>query len=132
MRIGELARITGVKSETIRFYEREGFLAAPPRTEANYRDYGPAEAARLNFIRRARDLGFSMARIRELLGMADDRSRACAAVDALTRKHLSEVEQKISDLESLRKELGRMLDNCEQGTVDDCLIIEALAKEPAS
>ncbi|PZO65636.1 MAG: MerR family transcriptional regulator, partial [Pelagerythrobacter marensis] len=65
MRIGQLARITSVKSETIRFYEREGILAAPPRTQANYRDYGPAEEARLNFIRRARDLGFSMARIRE-------------------------------------------------------------------
>ena len=71
MRIGELARAAGVKAETIRYYEREGVLASPPRTQANYRDYGPEHARRLNFIRRARDLGFSMTRIRELLELAD-------------------------------------------------------------
>ena len=98
MRIGQLARITGVKSETIRFYEREGILAAPPRTKANYRDYGPAEEARLHFIRRARDLGFSMARIRELLDLSDDAVRSCAGIDALARSHLGEVERKIASL----------------------------------
>ena len=67
MRIGEVARKTGVKAETIRFYEREGILTAPPRTRSNYRDYGPDEAATLTFIRRARDLGFSMPDVRELL-----------------------------------------------------------------
>jgi Cu(I)-responsive transcriptional regulator len=129
MRIGELARVTGVKSETIRFYEREGILPPPARTQANYRDYGPDEVARLQFIRRARNLGFPMARVRELLDLADDKSRSCAAVDALTRAHLSEVERKISGLKALRKELRRMLESCEQGTVGTCLIIEALAKE---
>ncbi len=87
MRIGELARAAGVKAETIRYYEREGVLASPPRTQANYRDYGPEHARRLNFIRRARDLGFSMTRIRDLLELADDRSRACHAVDTLARAH---------------------------------------------
>ena len=127
MRIGELARAAGVKAETIRYYEREGVLASPPRTQANYRDYGPEHARRLNFIRRARDLGFSMTRIRELLELADDRSRSCHAVDTLARAHLGEVNRKIADLEALRRELRRMLENCEQGTVGTCLIIEALA-----
>lgn len=130
MRIGELSRITAVKPETIRFYEREGILAAPPRTVANYRDYGPDEVSRLRFIRRSRELGFSMARIRELLDLSDDRSRSCAAVDALARTHLGEVERKIANLEALRMELGRMIATCEQGTVGDCLIIDALAGTP--
>ena len=103
-------------------------FASPPRTQANYRDYGPEHARRLNFIRRARDLGFSMTRIRELLELADDRSRACHAVDTLARAHLGEVNRKIADLEALRRELRRMLENCEQGTVGTCLVIEALAE----
>jgi len=130
MKIGELATITGVKAETIRFYEREGILPAPARTQANYRDYGSDEVSRLHFVHRARNLGFPMARIRDLLDLADDETRSCAQVDALARAHLTEVERKISELEALRKELGRMLASCEQGTVNDCLIIEVLARDP--
>ncbi|MGB3738578.1 MAG: helix-turn-helix domain-containing protein [Pontixanthobacter sp.] len=130
MRIGELARATGVKTETIRYYEREGILAAPPRTQANYRDYGPNETSRLHFIRRARNLGFSMAQVRELLDLADDKSQSCAEVDVLTRTHLFEVDRKIAELKSLRTELSRMLENCEQGAIGDCLIVEALAQQP--
>lgn len=130
MRIGELARITGVKSETIRFYEREGILVAPPRTRANYRDYGPVEEARLNFVRRARDLGFSMADIRELLDLSDDDSRSCRAVDTLARLHLGKVERKIAILQALRDEMTRMIASCEQGAVSECRIIDALAGAP--
>ncbi len=130
MRIGELARATGVKTETIRYYEREGILAAPPRTRANYRVYGPNETSRLHFIRRARNLGFSMAQVRELLDLAGDKSQSCAEVDVLTRTHLFEVDRKIAELKSLRTELSRMLENCEQGAIGDCLIVEALAQQP--
>ena len=130
MRIGELARATGVKTETIRYYEREGILAAPPRTQANYRDYGPNETSRLHFIRHARNLGFSMAQVRELLDLAGDKSQSCAEVDVLTRTHLFEVDRKIAELKSLRTELSRMLENCEQGAIGDCLIVEALAQQP--
>lgn len=129
MKIGELARITGVKAETIRFYEREGILPSPARTQSNYRQYGPNQASRLHFIRHARELGFPMARVRELLDLADDKARSCAAVDALARTHLAEIERKISDLLALRSELARMLEDCEQGTVSDCRIIETLAKD---
>ncbi len=127
MRIGELARAAGVKAETIRYYEREGVLASPPRTQANYRDYGPEHARRLNFIRRARDLGFSMTRIRDLLELADDRSRACHAVDTLARAHLCEVNRKIADLEAPRRELRRLLENCEQGALGPSRCLETPA-----
>ena len=126
MRIGEVARKTGVKAETIRFYERVGILTAPSRTRSNYRDYGPAEAARLIFIRRARDLGFSMPDIRELLELSEEDDRSCAEVDSLARAHLGQVESKIAALQVMRDELSRMIASCEQDRVSDCRIIDAL------
>ncbi len=126
MKIGEVARKTGVKAETIRFYEREGILNAPPRTRSNYRNYGPAEAATLIFIRRARDLGFSIPDIRELLELSNEDDRSCAAVDSLARAHLDQVERKIAALQLMRDELSRMIASCEQDRVSDCRIIDAL------
>ena len=81
--IGALAKATGTKVETIRWYERVGLLAAPARTTGNYRAYGPPHLARLSFIRRARDLGFSLDQVRVLLGLAEDQDRSCEAVDAI-------------------------------------------------
>jgi Cu(I)-responsive transcriptional regulator len=126
MKIGEVARKTGVKAETIRFYEREGILSPPPRTRSNYRDYGPGEAATLVFIRRARDLGFSMPDIRELLELSNEDDRSCAAVDSLARAHLDQVKRKIAALQVMRDELSRMIASCEQDRVSDCRIIDAL------
>ncbi|MBR0553476.1 MerR family transcriptional regulator [Stakelama marina] len=128
MRIGEVARKTGVKAETIRFYEREGILSPPPRTGSNYRDYGPAEATKLTFIRRARELGFSMADIRELLDLSEDADRPCAKVDAIARSQLGKVESKLEALEDMRTELARMIASCDRERISDCRIIEALAK----
>jgi Cu(I)-responsive transcriptional regulator len=127
LRIGELARHTGIKVETIRFYEKSGLLPEPERTSANYRAYSDAHLARLSFIRRARDLGFTLEQVRELLGLADDRSRSCAAVDAIATAHLVEIDRKLADLSALRAELSRLIGDCRQGTVADCLIIETLA-----
>jgi Cu(I)-responsive transcriptional regulator len=124
--IGELGRRTETKVETIRYYERIGLLAAPARTEGNYRAYGEAELNRLSFIRRARDLGFSIEQVRDLLALSDRRDQSCATVDELTRAHLTEVERKIADLEALRRELSALLTQCRKGTISDCLIIEAL------
>ena len=129
--IGELGRRTGTKVETIRYYERIGLLMAPARTEGNYRAYGEAELNRLSFIRRARDLGFSIEQVRDLLALSDRRDQSCATVDELTRAHLVEVEGKIADLEALRRELSALLSQCRQGTISDCLIIEALAPRKA-
>ncbi|SAL79917.1 MerR family regulatory protein [Caballeronia terrestris] len=125
--IGHLASATGTKVETIRFYEKTNLLPAPARTEGNYRSYTVAHLNRLSFIRRARDLGFSLEQVRELLALADDRSRSCSAIDAIAREHRFEVERKIRDLQALKAELDNLIDQCSCGTVAECRIIEALS-----
>lgn len=129
MQIGELARTTSTKVETIRFYEKIGLLAAPARTAGNYRDYGSAHLARLSFIRRARDLGFTLDQVRELLALSDDREQSCSAVDGVARAHLAQIDQKIADLRALRRELDELIGQCRQGAISDCRIIEALGPE---
>jgi Cu(I)-responsive transcriptional regulator len=127
MKIGELARLTGTKVETIRYYELIGLLPAPARTAGNYRAYGNEHRQRLAFVRRARDLGFSLDQVRELLGLADKRDQSCDAVDQIARAHRDTVDRKIAELRALRKELDRMIGQCRHGVVADCLIIEVLA-----
>ena len=125
--IGALAKTTGTKIETIRYYERIELLPAPSRTSGNYRVYGAEHLGRLSFIRRARDLGFSIEQVRELLSLADQQSRSCARVDAIARQHLSEVERKIADLEAMRRELSTVITQCGRNIIADCRIIEALS-----
>lgn len=127
MKIGEIAAATGVNIETIRYYEREGLVPPPARTASNYRCYGEAHRRRLSFIRRARDLGFSLLQVRELLGLADDRDRPCDAVDEIARKHRTQVRAKIAELTALRKALDRMIGQCRHGSISECRIVEALA-----
>lgn len=124
--IGELARITDTRVETIRYYERIGLLPKPARTAGNYRAYSDRHMGRLSFIRRARSLGFPLDQVRQLLALADDEERSCAAVDALARQHLRDVEAKLADLSALRRELDRLIRQCRSGTIADCRIIEAL------
>ncbi|AZI37732.1 putative MerR family transcriptional regulator [Caenibius tardaugens NBRC 16725] len=132
MKIGELAATTATKVETVRYYERIGLLPPPGRTSGNYRSYGIEHLARLSFIRRARDLGFTLEAVRELLTLADDQERSCEAVDGIARAHLTEVDRKIADLMALRGELDRVIGSCSRGTVADCKIIDALApRNPA-
>jgi Cu(I)-responsive transcriptional regulator len=125
--IGELGCLTSTKVETIRYYERIGLLAAPKRTAGNYRAYGPEHLKRLSFIRRSRDLGFSLGQVRALLDLSDDRDRPCEAVDIIAKTHLAEVDRKIADLRALRRELNGMITRCRCGTVADCRIIDALS-----
>lgn len=125
--IGELGRATDTKVETIRYYERIGLLPLPARTAGNYRAYASEHLNRLSFIRRSRDLGFSLDQVRALLGLSDDSSRSCEAVDAIAREHLAEVDRKIADLRALRRELASMVNQCRCGTIAECRIIEALS-----
>lgn len=125
--IGELGKLTGTKVETIRYYERIGLLAKPERTSGNYRAYGAEHLNRLSFIRRSRDLGFSLEQVRALLDLSDDRERPCEAVDIIAQTHLTEVDRKIADLRALRRELNNMITQCRHGTVANCRIIDALS-----
>lgn len=130
--IGDLAKATDTKVETIRYYERIGLLPKPPRTTGNYRSYGTPELARLSFIRRSRDLGFSLDQIRALLALSDDRHRDCSGIDDIANLHLREVDRKIADLQALRRELQAVIKSCSGGTVAECRIIEALGPMAAA
>jgi DNA-binding transcriptional MerR regulator len=125
--IGALGKATDTKTETIRYYEHIGLLPAPERTSGNYRAYGPEHLRRLSFIRRSRDLGFSIEAVRELLNLADRKDADCAAVDAIAREHLPEIERKIADLTALRRELKDLIGQCGNGTIAECRIIEVLS-----
>lgn len=124
--IGTLAKRTGTKVQTIRYYEQIGLLPEPGRTEGGQRRYGDADLDRLAFIRHARQLGFTLEAIRELLDLSDNPSRSCAEVDIIAHRQLKEVEARIARLEALRKELKRMLRECSRDTVSDCRVLEVL------
>lgn len=126
MKIGELARVTGTKAETIRYYERVGLLPKPGRTEGNYREYGPRDLDRLNFIRHARGLGFQIADIRSLLDLGEHPERDCAEADRIATGHLAAVERKIALLDQLRAELDRMIAQCRGGQIAECRIMQSL------
>jgi len=122
--IGYLAKKTGTKVETIRFYEKNGLR---PQTGRNRGAYDHMHLNRLSLIRRARDLGFSLDQVRGLLRLSDDRDQSCKAVDEIANEHRAEVERKIRDLQALKAELDNIIDQCSCGTVADCRIIESLS-----
>ncbi|MGZ3218012.1 MerR family transcriptional regulator [Paracoccus sp. T5] len=124
--IGKLSAATGVKVPTIRYYEQVGLLPRPPRTQGNQRLYDRRAVARLSFIRHARDLGFPLEAVRELLGLSDHPDQSCAAADAIARRQLQEVNARIQRLTALRDELERMLRQCACGTIGECRVIEVL------
>lgn len=128
--IGKLSDATGTKVETIRYYEQIGLLPAPARSTANYRTYEDSHLRRLSFIRRARDLGFSIDHVRELMGLAGRRDQSCAAVDVIANQHRDGIARKIADLTAMARELDMLIDSCSRNTVANCRIIEALAPPP--
>ncbi len=125
--IGQLSRKTGVKVPTIRYYEGVGLLPQPSRSEGNRRLYGPAAVDRLRFIRHARELGFEVDAIRELLSLAQHPKRSCAKVDALARAHLQAVTSRIERLLELRTELENMIKTCAKGRIAKCRVINVLS-----
>ena len=125
--IGHLARETGCKIPTIRYYEQIGLLPEPRRSPGNQRLYGPEHLARLAFIRHSRELGFSQAAIREILGLTDHPNWSCEAVTEIARTHLNDVNRRITRLATLKLELERMIEICHGNRIADCRIIETLA-----
>tara|TARA_R110002167_G_scaffold161018_3_gene357158 strand:+ start:547 stop:975 length:429 start_codon:yes stop_codon:yes gene_type:complete len=125
--IGDLARQTGTKVNTIRFYENIGLLPCPMRTASGRRIYCAADVRRLSFIRHGRGLGFSVDEIRSLLALADEPERDCAEAAAIAQRHLQDIEARITRLETLRTALANVASSCDGGRIADCQVIEAIA-----
>jgi MerR family mercuric resistance operon transcriptional regulator len=125
--IGRLATQAGVNLETVRYYERIGLMPPPERTAGGHRDYRPEHRARLAFIRRARQLGFSLGDIRALLTLAEPGRQPCAEVKAIASAHLSEVQTKIADLSRLAAALDDAVRRCGDGDAPHCPVIQVLA-----
>ena len=130
--IGALSKHTGTNIETIRYYERVGLLPAPARSSGGYRLYGTAHLKRLNFIRRARGLGFPLAEVRTLLTLADQRRRPCAEVRVVAAEHLEDVQGKIADLRQMERVLKETVARCEAGSGSHCALIDALYTDSKS
>ena len=124
--IGQLSAQAGVNIETIRYYEKEGLLPDPPRSEGGHRLYSEAHLKRLFFIRRSRELGFTLNEIRGLLELVDGETYTCAEVKALTLDHAQDVKRKIADLRKLEKVLRSMAAECDGGAVPACPVIDVL------
>lgn len=126
MNIGQAAKHTGLSAKMIRYYETIGLLPNAGRSESGYRQYGDNDLQRLRFIRRARDLGFSLAESGKLLALWHDRERASADVKALAVEHIDALNQKIVELEALRDTLQNLVDHCQGNQRPDCPILEDL------
>jgi DNA-binding transcriptional MerR regulator len=125
--IGRLAALTGVKVPTVRFYEQNGLVPSPRRTPGGQRRYDQQAVRRLNFIRHARDLGFSVEDIRQLLALSEQPTMSCESCIEIANHHLRQIEGKIARLRLIRSELKRMIEACDGGFVADCRILEAIA-----
>jgi MerR family mercuric resistance operon transcriptional regulator len=123
---GALAVRTSCNIETIRYYERVGLLPPPPRSAGGHRLYAEGLVRRVNFVRRSRDLGFSIEQIRELLRLVDGGTYTCGEVEKLARDHVREIRRKIADLRRLQRVLETMAAQCSGDAVPDCPIIDAL------
>jgi MerR family transcriptional regulator, copper efflux regulator len=125
--IGEVAKAARIGVETIRFYEREGLIAEPPRRRSGYRQYPPDTVRRLRFIRRAKELGFTLKEIGELLDLRVDPAKSCADVRALAKAKIHDVEAKMADLVGIQTALGRLVRACRgKGPTSECPILDAL------
>lgn len=124
---GQLAQSTGVKGETIRYYENCGLLAPPGRSAGGHRLYTEDHVVRLKFVRRARELGFSLGEITGLINLADAGDRNCDEVREATAMHLTDVREKIRDLRKMERTLKELVRQCDDNTSLGCPIITALS-----
>jgi MerR family copper efflux transcriptional regulator len=129
--IGQVAKKTDVGLETIRFYEREGLIESPPRRPSGYRAYPPATVARVRFIRTAKDLGFSLKEIGELLSLRVDPVGACTGIKTIAESKITDIEERIWRLQRMRRTLRKLVTACEaREPTSECPILESLGKEP--
>jgi Cu(I)-responsive transcriptional regulator len=128
MNIGQAAAASGVTAKMIRHYEESGLIRAPRRTASNYRSYSDNDVHVLRFVKRARALGFSMADIKTLLSLWQDKSRSSSAVKRIARTHIDELERKIAELQAMARTLEHLVHHCHGDHRPQCPIIEELAK----
>ncbi|GAB4336668.1 MAG: Cu(I)-responsive transcriptional regulator [Desulfobulbaceae bacterium] len=129
--IGKLAKMAGVTNDTVRFYERYGLIDPVARTASNYRLYHEEDAARLQFIRRAKELGFTLNEIKELLALSRDPHATKADIRARTEEKIEDIRQKIRDLTRIQEALEHLVDMCDgHGPTDECPILQCLGGAP--
>lgn len=126
MKTGQLSDKANCKIETIRYYEKIGLLPEPSRSDSGYRNYDEVHLKRLVFIRRSRELGFTIEEIRVLLQLVDGGGYSCADINAIAMEHISGIRQKISDLKKLEKTLSQIASQCSGDSAPECPIIDAL------
>ena len=127
MNIGEASRLSGLPAKTIRYYEDTGLIAPPARAENGYRDYSDSDVHKLRFVRHSRGLGFSVDECAQLLSLYEDKDRQSADVKAIAQKHLTEIDEKILELQELRSTLHHLVSTCHGDGRPDCPILEGLA-----
>lgn len=130
MKIGELASLSGLSVDTIRFYEKQGLIPSPRRTDANYRMYDADTPRRLIFIRKARDLGFTLQEIGQLLALSEDSRAGAGDVKERSQAKLAELDRKIAEMQAMRRSLEKLVSSCSgQGPSHDCPILAALTDD---
>jgi DNA-binding transcriptional MerR regulator len=134
LKIGELARRTGTNAPTVRYYEQIGLLPPASRRDGGQRSYGEEDVRRLTFIRRCRDFGFSIAQVRALTTLVQDRERSCLEARDLAQSHLEAVRAKLDELKALEQAIARFVESCEVacagGPGPDCVVLEDLSQPP--
>ncbi len=127
MKIGEVAKLSGVGIETIRYYERERLLAEPQRRPSGYRQYDRSVVARLQFIRRTKELGFTLAEIKELLGLRFEANTRCEHVRQRAGQKITDIEEKIRSLQKMKRSLKKVISECEsRDSIGDCPLLEGI------
>ena len=130
MNIGQASKASGVSAKMIRYYEQTGLIPKAGRTDSGYRDYSPSDVHMLRFIRRARDLGFSVAEINDLLSLWRDKSRQSADVKRIAQAHIAQLQERIENLEQMAATLSTLVDCCAGDDRPDCPILADL-EEPS-
>lgn len=129
MTIGQLSKSTGIDSQTIRYYERIGVLEIPDRTESNYRDYNPSFVTKLNFINRAKNIGFTLNDIKILLDLANGNLNSCAEVRIFAQSRLGKIREQILHLQAMEQTLMQLVDQCRSNEpISECPILESLTE----